>query len=386
MAARRGFGRVRKLPSGRWQASYIGPDGQRHNAAQTFQPKTYADEWLATQQTDIARGTWGKPAPARTAVPTFTEYAARVIAHRAANGLRPSTERKYRSELAGHLAPAFGATRIDAVTVAQVNEWHASYGRQRHGARANAYRLLASVMKTAISEGLRDSNPCRVPGGGTDPRREHDSEAVTYEQVAALTASMRPEWRMLVLLAAYCQLRFGELAELRRRDIEIGPGAKRGVVRVRRSVTRVHGVMIVGPPKSRAGIRDVGVPPHLLPGLAAHLAEHAGPGRDGLLFTTRSGGQLSQSATWPEWDMARTAAGLPGFRFHDLRHTGATWLARDAGATLKERMYRLGHSDPRMAARYEHADAERDAANADRLSRAARVVVPLTPRQARTSA
>ena len=383
MAARRGFGKVRKLPSGRWQASYVGPDGQRHNATQTFQAKTDAAGWLAAQQTDIARGTWGKPAPARSAAaPTFAEYAARVIEHRASNGLRPSTVRTYRGELAGHLAPAFGATRIDQVTVAQVNEWFASYGRERHSARANAYRLLTTVMKTAIEEGLRESNPCRVRGGGTDPRRVHDTEAATTGQADALADAMRPQWRMLVLLAAYCQLRFGELAELRRRDIDLDADAGRGVIRVRRAVTRVYGEMMVGPPKSRAGVRDVTVPPHLLPDLAAHLAEHAGPGRDGLLFTGPGGGQLSQSATWREWDQARTAVGLPGLRFHDLRHTGATWLARE-GATLKERMYRLGHSDPRMAARYEHADAERDAANAERLSRRAQVVVPLAPRRAR---
>ena len=82
---------------------------------------------------------------------------------------------------------------------------------------------------------------------------------------------------------------------------------------------------------------------------------------------------------------ARTSAGLPGFHFHDLRHTGATWLARD-GATLKERMHRLGHSDYRMAARYEHADAERDAANAERLSQRRAQVVPLAPRRAARSA
>ena len=65
MTARRGFGNLRKLPSGRWQASYVGPDGQRHNAPATFGTKTDAGGWLAAQQTDIARGTWGKPAPAR---------------------------------------------------------------------------------------------------------------------------------------------------------------------------------------------------------------------------------------------------------------------------------------------------------------------------------
>ena len=129
--ARRGFGQVRKLPSGRWQASYVGPDGQRHNAPQTFQAKTDAAGWLAAPADRHRTRHLGQASPGpAAAAPTFAEYAARVIEHRASNGLRPSTERKYRGELAGHLAPAFGATRIDQVTVAQVNEWFASYGRR----------------------------------------------------------------------------------------------------------------------------------------------------------------------------------------------------------------------------------------------------------------
>jgi integrase len=150
-------------------------------------------------------------------------------------------------------------------------------------------------------------------------------------------------------------------------------------------MSRVDGAIVTGPPKSGAGIRDVAIPPHLLGELAAHLAAHCGPGRDALLFTTPRGAQLYHAVLYREWKAARTAAGLPGFHFHDLRHTGMTWLARD-GATLKERMHRAGWSDPRMAARYEHADAERDAANAERLSRRAQVVVPLADRRARTSA
>ena len=301
-------------------------------------------------------------------MPTFGEYAAEVIARRVANGLSPNTARRYRGLLAGHLLPTFGATRVDQVTVAAVNEWHVAYGRRTPSTRAGAYRLLTSVMKAAIDEGRRESNPCRVPRRRPEPRRAHEVEAATDAQVDALADAMRPEWRMLVLLGAYCQLRFGELAELRRRDVDLDLAAGRGVLKIRRAMTRVDGELIIGPPKSAAGKRDVAVPPHLLGELAAHLAAHVKPGRDALLFTTPRGSQLYHAVMYRDWKRARVAVGLPGFHFHDLRHTGATWLARE-GATLKERMHRLGHSDSRMAARYEHADAERDTANAERLSR-----------------
>ncbi|HEY6309908.1 MAG TPA: hypothetical protein VIY52_03760, partial [Streptosporangiaceae bacterium] len=205
MTARRDFGTIRRLPSGRYQASYVWPpvSGARHNAPLTFEAKIDASAWLAVQRTDIQRDTWGQPAEPRraAAVPSFAEYAARVIARRVSGGLRPSTERRYRGLLAGHLLPAFGATRVDQVTVAAVNEWHASYGRRLHGTRAGAYRLLVSVMRAAIDEGLRESNPCRVRGGCADPQRAHDVEAATVDQVDALADGMRPAWRMIVLLA-----------------------------------------------------------------------------------------------------------------------------------------------------------------------------------------
>ncbi len=132
MSTRRDFGTLRKLPSGNWQASYIGSDGQRHNAPGTFFTKTNANAWLRGQQADIARDTWYKPVPQarRASVPTFADCAARMIAQRAANGLSPNTARRYRGLLNGHLLPTFGATPVDQITVAMVNDWHASYLRR----------------------------------------------------------------------------------------------------------------------------------------------------------------------------------------------------------------------------------------------------------------
>jgi hypothetical protein len=61
MAKRRNFGTIRKLPSGRFQASYVGPDDQRHNAPHTFLTKGDAATWLSIVDADIARGVWLSP-------------------------------------------------------------------------------------------------------------------------------------------------------------------------------------------------------------------------------------------------------------------------------------------------------------------------------------
>jgi integrase len=64
---------------------------------------------------------------------------------------------------------------------------------------------------------------------------------------------------------------------------------------------------------------------------------------------------------------ARDRAGMEGFTFHDLRHTGQT-LAAAAGATLKDLIKRLGHSSTAAATRYLHAVDGRDAEIASALS------------------
>jgi integrase len=167
----------------------------------------------------------------------------------------------------------------------------------------------------------------------------------------------------MVLLAAWCGLRFGELAELRRADVDLAHGE----LRVRRGVVRAGGQWIAGTPKSPAGVRNVAIPPHLTDVVRDHLAGHTGREPGALLFTAQSGSYLTPGGLYDYFYPARLAAGRPDLRFHDLRHTGAT-LAAAAGGTIAELMRRLGHSTPGAAMRYQHAADDRDAAIAAALS------------------
>ncbi len=355
---RRGFGTLRRLPSGRYQASHIAPDGSRHVAPYTFDTRGDADAWLAAQRTDIARGEWERPAPVRQAV-TFASYADSWLATRK---LTPRTRAEYAKLLAGHLLPTFGPLTLADITPPMVREWHAGLatGPTR---KAHAYSLLKTVLATAVADDAIAANPCRIRGAGTT-RRARTIRPATLPELAGIVEAMPAPWRAAVLIAAWCGLRFGEIAELRRKDIDLD-GAR---VRVRRAVTCVAGTDIIGPPKSDAGTRDVAIPPHLVPALRDHLLAHGAPGRDGLLFRSAGGGHLrSGSAMHDAFHVARADVGRPDLRFHDLRHTGAT-LAAATGATLAELMARLGHSTPAAAMLYQHASADRDRAIAAALS------------------
>ena len=59
----RQFGNIRKLPSGRYQARYRGPDGQLRPAPVTFERKTDASRWLSLKETEISKGEWIAPEP-----------------------------------------------------------------------------------------------------------------------------------------------------------------------------------------------------------------------------------------------------------------------------------------------------------------------------------
>lgn len=67
------------------------------------------------------------------------------------------------------------------------------------------------------------------------------------------------------------------------------------------------------------------------------------------------------------WERARKKAGLPGFRFHDLRHCWASWLLQ-AGVPLPALQEMGGWSDVRMVRRYAHLAPEHLGPYAERIA------------------
>ncbi len=368
MAKRRTWGAVRRLPSGRFQAHYVGPDGQKHNAPVTFTTKTDASAWLAAEQTKISTGAWEAEKAVRRALPTVTDYVRQWIETRTTGTgepLRPKTRHQYEQLHARHIADdRIGAMTLDAVTAADVRDWWARLPSDRPTWRAHAYRLLRAVFNSAVDDELVTATPCRIRSGGAS-KREREVRPATLAELEAITESMPERYRAAVLLAAWCALRFGELTVLRRSDVD----QKAGVVHVRRAVVHVDGQDVVGPPKSAAGVRAVAIPPHVLPVLAEHLRGIASA-RTALLFPSERDPQahLALSTLARHFERARVAAGRPDLRWHDLRHTGAV-LAAQAGATLAELQGRLGHSSVAAALVYQHAADGRDAEIARRMSK-----------------
>ena len=364
---RRGFGQLRRLPSRRWQAFYTGPDTLLHNAPSTFETAEDAEAWLSAERALIPSGAWTAPKGRKQAarVQTFGAYAERWLAGR---DLKPRTRDHYRSLLDRQILPRFADVPLKGLTSEAVRDWHADLDRTRPTLRAHAYGLLRTILATAVVDEKIPVNPCHIRGAGTS-KRVRKIRPATLVELEAIAAAMPERYRPMVMLSSWCGLRFGEVTELRRKDVDL----TNGVIRVRRGVVRTEGHTVVGRPKSDAGVRDVAIPPHLVPMLKAHRDAMPLRGADGLLFPAADGtSHLAPSTLYRWFYAAREAAGRPDLRWHDLRHTGAV-LAAQTGATLAELMGRLGHSTPGAAMRYQHVAGGRDAEIAAALSKLAEV-------------
>ncbi|MGV9385680.1 tyrosine-type recombinase/integrase [Nonomuraea sp. NPDC003707] len=413
----RRFGNIRQLPSGRYQASYLGPDGRRHNAPETYERKGDAERALSLIEAEIVKGDWIDPERGKI---KLKDYAETWIKERP--GLRPRTVDLYTWTLNKHITPYLGSVQLGKLSTAMVRRWRADLlGKGVSPTMlAKAYRLLRAVLMTAAEDdGIIPRNPCRIRGA--DAEHAEERPVLTVPQVFELAdrlgrrpfgnvrkvrdkvyrlrfqrhGEMRthPEifmtraeaeralwdmardgkadsdqdrrFRAMALLATFASLRWGEVSALRRMDVDLVAKA----VRVRVAfVERSTGGLLLGPPKSKAGRRTVGIPESIIPVLKEHMDTYVQDEPGALMFPAAKGGPMRRSGfnTRTRWVDVVKDMGLPGLHFHDLRHTG-NMLAAMSGAGLKDLMARMGHDNVRAAMIYQHAVRGADQAITDAI-------------------
>lgn len=243
--------------------------------------------------------------------------------------------------------------------------WFAALGTVHTRRNSHAYALLHAIMATAVSDGLTDRNPCSLPRV-MNPPRKRAPVVLSVQEVSALAEAIKPDrLKALVLISAWCGLRWGEVSELRRKDVS----ADASVLAVARAVTRRDRQYRVDTPKSGLG-RAVVIPPHIREGIRAHLENNVGPEPDALLFPSAHGGHLNDRVFSREY-MAKAleSIGRQGVRVHDLRHFSGTQVARVG--SLIETMAHLGHSTAHASLKYQHLVRGRASEIAEALSKLA---------------
>ena len=336
---RRHFGSVRKLPSGRFQASYW-HEGARHRAPSTFSAKGGALAWLSAVETDIGRGAWVDP---RQGDLTVAEVARLWLAANPAK--RPNTLAMDEIAVSVHLKPVANR-RIASITPPDlqtlVNTWSSTAAPRTVKRR---YGVLAAIFNYAVAADWIARSPCRnikLPSVGSTRRR-----LLSPDDVAALAEATDERYRAMVWIGAVLGWRWEEVAGLRVGALDL----LRGTITVAETNIRDgSGRPVRGEPKSEASRRTVAHPSDLGDVLASHMAARGitGADTDRLLFEAPLGGPLRYS-NWRSrvWLPATREAGLVGAGFHDLRRASATALVA-GGVNVKTAQARLGHSDPRL--------------------------------------
>ncbi len=195
---RRSSGSIRKLPSGRWQARYTGPDGTMRPLG-TFATKAEADAAIARETTAVHQGDWRRPELGQIPLGDFLR---RWIESRA--DLALGTRSLYLQLLTRWIeaplpsgsmhAPmrALANLPVNGVTPADVREWHAAVAREsqrraleRHArAAASAPAVNAAIRRWAVEQGMPTAATGRIPADvraawERSPDARHQNEAST---------------------------------------------------------------------------------------------------------------------------------------------------------------------------------------------------------------
>jgi integrase len=334
----------------KWQARWTDPNNSTNRKDKQFRDKDVAKRWITRMDAE-AHGAMFKQATNAERVRLFKEVRA-IWQETCWTGLAPSTTARYGQVVRNYLEPEFGNLPITEMTREVVRRYFARLTREGKapGTVRKVHTVLSAILSEAVELELLPANPCTRMRGLPTVRSE-EPVFLNAEQVRTLAEATPQHYRLLVYMAAYTGLRAGELAGLRRKDVDL----LRGVVQVRQALKQLDPPVFGGTKTGKP--RTVTLPKFLRAMLTEHLAGSipGGAGADALIFTSPEGGimrhGLFMRRVWYptiKGDKKRKLkpalpAELHALRFHDLRHTCAALLIAQ-GAHPKIIQERLGHA------------------------------------------
>ena len=333
---------VRRLKSGRWQATVRHPSGRRWSKTDPL--KRVVQQWASDTEASMRRGDFVDPKAGRM---TLGDWWAKWSATR---GVEVATVDKNLSWWRNHIEPAFGSWPLTSIHSWDVQEWVSRMRGREVGATtvASALRLLTQVLSEAVLHKLLAANPAALVSAPTPPK--HVDRFLTRAEAAALLEQFHGADRVFVETLLYCGLRFQEAAGLRAFRVDL--------LRKRLQVAKVQPRKgTEKKPKTDAGVRSV----PLTDELTVQLSKVIAAPDESLVFTSPTGERIRYD-NWLRrvWYPALKRAGLPDPQPtpHDLRHTYGSWLG-EAGVPPKQIGALMGHATLRSVERYIHATEAR---------------------------
>jgi len=267
---------------------------------------------------------------------------------------RPRTRQRYEELLRLHVLPFLGGVRLARL---RADDVEAVLTRARERGRSEAtclrvYRVLFAALKRAVRWGLVVRNVAELADPPAPPRFEPrvvlDRES--FGQLCAAADEQGPVWGAIVRLTAATGLRRGEVLALTWRDADV----EGETISVRRGKTRtsVRAVALSpGTVELLRSLRQVYREQRLRAG-SAYVPSEA-------LFADELGEPVGDDRLRGRWRRVVADAGLPGLRFHDLRHFHGTLMLLQLKVPAKLVATRLGHSTPVITESiYAHASVD----------------------------
>jgi integrase len=338
---------VRHGTGRRWLARWVGNDGGERTLS--FERKADAQARVNQVTSDLVTHTY---VDNRKSAVTFRAISEEWLATQRTR-LKPSTIGGYESLLTMTVLPRWADVKLADITHADIQKWvvwlttskEARQPRTTDKAK-NAKRTPLSprravqahgIVKQILAYAVRTKRLAVNPADGIErPRVVHRREtALTHVQVAALVEAAG-EAGPIIQTLAYTGCRFGELAALRVRDVDL---SGRRIV-VSRAIAQVTGIGLVEDTTKTHQVRSV---PILTTALTDTLkATTEGRQKDEYLFPGPNGPMRNSYFRW-RFDRACQAVGLTGISPKTLRHSAGS-LALASGASLPTASRLLGHA------------------------------------------
>lgn len=263
--------------------------------------------------------------------------------------VRPATLRRYSSLVRVHLVPGIGHHRLERLSSVHVRDFLAAKLREL---QPRSVHHLRAVLRTALNQAARDHlllwNAAAETKAITVPKKPRRSLSVD-EARALLTAAQGERLEALYVLALNVGLRIGEALALRWQDVDLDTGHRLSVVY---NLQRVAGKLDPHvEPKTRDSRRTISLPPAVVRALLDHGARQRKEKlrhlplwqNSDLIFTSQVGSPLDPSDVSRGFREFLSRKGLPRVRFHDLRRSAATIMAKQ-GVLPHDLKRILGHS------------------------------------------
>lgn len=265
--------------------------------------------------------------------------------------VKSTTYKSYVHYINKHFIPFFHQTPLKDIKTKDINTFliqHKNYS----GATTNIYRtVLSMIFQTAIAEELIFTNPVSL--SENIKTRQKEIVPLTIDEAQLLLNSVKDmkvhtgiPWYPIILLCLECGFRRGEVLGLHWSDIDTA----NNTITIHRSIASDTSIQT---PKTQKAQRTIAVDAKTIKILLTYKKH------DIVVFPNAIGSYFAPTAVSVAFKHLSESLGLH-IRFHDLRHTNATWLIAK-GVNPKTVSARLGHSDVSITLnRYTHAVQEED--------------------------